>query len=80
MATIIQLIRIILCFPTLKEKRYEAKIEIISKEKYSSSMDSYEITNGLVDNINLWPTIEYGDIHNYCQVHILQRNYEPISV
>ena len=43
-------------------------------------MDSYEITNGLVDNINLWPTIEYGDIHNYCQVHILERNYEPISV
>ena len=51
--------------PNPERKRYEAKIEIISKEKNSSSMDSYEITNGWVDNISLWPTIEYGDIYNY---------------
>ena len=51
--------------PNPERKRYEAKIEIISKEKNSSSMDSYKITNGWVDNISLWPTIEYGDIYNY---------------
>ena len=51
--------------PNPEKKCYEAKIEIISEEKYSSSVDPYEITDGWVDNISLWPPSEYGDIHNY---------------
>lgn len=51
--------------PNPEKKRYEKKVELISKEKYSNSVDPYEISDDWIDDISLWPPVEYGDIHNY---------------
>ena len=52
--------------PNPEKKRYEKKVELISKKKYSNSVDPYnEISVDWIDDISLWPPVEYGDIHNY---------------
>lgn len=51
--------------PNPEKKRYEIKVELISKKKYSNSVDPYEISDDWIHNISLWPPVEYRDIHNY---------------
>ena len=51
--------------PNPEKKRYEKEVELISKKKYSNSLDPYEISDDWIDDISLWPPVEYGDIHNY---------------
>ena len=50
---------------TLPEERYVQKIKEISKKNYDSSVDPYEIADGWVDDISLWPPVEYGCIYTY---------------
>ena len=45
--------------PNPKKKRYEKKVELISKKKYSNSVDPYEISDDWIDDISLWPPVLY---------------------
>ena len=54
-------------FSTLKpseKQRYIKKVEKFSKEKFSNNVDPYECS-GWVDNLTLWPPIEFGSIYSY---------------
>ena len=46
------------------KKRYAVKIEDFAKIKYCKSIDPYEIKEW-VDDVELWPELEFGDIYTY---------------
>lgn len=46
----------------VERNRYKEKI---SKQEFSNEVDPYEISHGWVDDISLWPSVEYGNIYNY---------------
>ena len=43
----------------------QEKVEEISEQSFSSGVDPYQIKDGCVDDISLWPPVEYGNVHNY---------------
>ena len=50
--------------PDPEKKRYMSKIELISKKKFDNDVDPYEM-KGWVDDVSLWPPIEFGSIYAY---------------
>uniref|UniRef100_A0A1X7VAJ5 SWIM-type domain-containing protein n=1 Tax=Amphimedon queenslandica TaxID=400682 RepID=A0A1X7VAJ5_AMPQE len=51
--------------PEVEKSDMYKKIKDISKKNYDASVDPYEITDGWVDDISLWPPVEYGCIYTY---------------
>ena len=49
----------------VEKSRYKEKVEEISKQSFSNGVDPYQIKDGWVDDISLWPPVEYGNVHNY---------------
>ena len=61
----------------------QEKVEEISEQSFSSGVDPYQIKDGWVDDISLWPPVEYGNVHNYLiklLAHIQLKNWKPIRV
>ena len=51
--------------PVAEKKRYKEKVEAITKNKFLNSLDPYEIVDGWIDDIALWPPVEFGCIYSY---------------
>lgn len=50
--------------PEAEKKRYKKKIEMFTGRSFEETMDPYKI-DGWVDDISLWPPVEYGCIWSY---------------
>lgn len=50
--------------PATEKKRYKEKVEAITKSKFANALDPYKI-DGWIDDISLWPPIEFGSIYSY---------------
>uniref|UniRef100_A0A1X7U9T3 Uncharacterized protein n=1 Tax=Amphimedon queenslandica TaxID=400682 RepID=A0A1X7U9T3_AMPQE len=46
------------------KKRYATKVELFARKKFCMSIDPYEIKEW-IDDIELWPEVEFGDIYTY---------------
>ena len=47
-----------------EKKRYIDKVELISRKKFSNDLDPYEMKDW-IDDVSLWPSIEFGSIYAY---------------
>ena len=51
--------------PEAERKRYKQKIKAITKKDYEENLDPYILEDGWIDDISLWPPVEYGCIYTY---------------
>lgn len=50
--------------PAPDKLQYIKKVENFSKSNFSKDIDPYE-SSGWVDNLSLWPPVEFGSIYSY---------------
>ena len=50
--------------PDAEKRRYKLKVESFSKEEFSNAVDPYEM-DGWIDDLSLWPPIDFGSIYSY---------------